>query len=452
VTRRLIVSYLTITVFILVVLEIPLAVVFSNLARERLETGVMLDAMVLATIYEDALDNGVAYSPQPAQGYARDQGARVVVVDAGGLSILDSDEAANQDFSNRVEIQDALAGMRVADRRASVTLGRDLYYVAVPIASGGRVLGAVRVTFDPDEVDDRVRAYWYQLGAIGAVVLAAVAAVGWIIARSVTRPLRAMQDAAIQAGTGDLSVRIDPSDSPSEIRDLGDRFNAMAARLEDLIGRQRTFVSDASHELRTPLTALRLRLENLEPCVIPEAAGELDAAIAESERLAELVDQLLAIARSEAGQQALSTSDLAAVVAERSGLWTAVADEQSASVIPLGMDGPAHVRSVVGAVEQIVDNLIANALAVTPAGGSVMLAVKRGEARHEIHVIDEGPGMSDHDRERAFDRFWRGDHTRKGTGLGLAIVKELAEASGGSAALRPATTGGIDAVVVFPAE
>lgn len=109
----------------------------------------------------------------------------------------------------------------------------------------------------------------------------------------------------------------------------------------------------------------------------------------------------------------------------------------------------AWVSAVEGTIEQIVDNLMSNALKAAPSGSIVTLRVVPAGTLVEVHVIDEGPGLSDAERRQAMQRFWRG--TTEGTGLGLAIVGRLAEASGGSARLDPVATGGVDAVAAFPA-
>ncbi len=449
-TRRLILSYLTIAVFTLAVLGIPLAIFAASLQRERLEADLQRDAMVLATIYEDALDNDAPFTIRPATDYEEQTGGRVVVVDEAGISIVDTEAPANRDFSTRPEIAEALAGMSQSpDTRYSQTLGREILYVAVPVASGGQIHGAVRITFDPAEVNELVRGYWWGLGGIGVVVLAAVTIVGWIIARSVTRPLRSMHEAAVAAGTGDLSVRIAPGEAPDEVRDVADAFNAMAGRLEDLIDRQRAFVADASHELRTPLTALRLRLENLEGEASGDMAADIEAAIAESDRLADLVGQLLTIARSESARRPIGPIALGPEVTDRVGLWEAVGEESGVGM-DLDVRNAPVATGVAGLVEHVIDNLVSNAIAATPSGGRVAVVVDQEPGFGVVRVIDQGPGMSPEDRSRAFDRFWRSDHNRPGTGLGLAIVRELVQASGGDVVLLEAVSGGIEAVVKLP--
>jgi signal transduction histidine kinase len=451
-TRRLLLSYLTVTLFVLVVLEVPLGAFVADRRRQELVTGLQRDALVLATIYEDALDRNAPYSPEPATDYAERNGTRVVVVNAGGRSIVDSQGAVNQDFTNREEIVSALSGAIVSGRRRSETLGRDLLYVAVPVASGGEVYGAVRITADPADVESSIHRFWWTLAGVALVVLAAMAMVGWVVARSISRPVRDMREAAIRAGSGDLEVRIDPGDAPAELGELAERFNEMAARLRDLIATQRAFVGDASHQLRTPLTALRLRLENLEEEVKGGAQIEVRAALAEVDRLGRLVTQLLALARSDETPLPPETADLAKQVRERSDLWSALAGERGVRVVAEGCDRPVMGWVIPGAVDQMLDNLIDNALAVSPEGSDLLVRLAPGDTHHRIQVIDAGPGMAEEDRERAFDRFWRSDTDRPGTGLGLAIVRRLAAASGGTAELHEAPTGGVEAVVTLKAQ
>lgn len=450
-TKRLLLSYLTVSIIVLVVLEVPFAAFVAERQRSELVTSLERDALVLATIYEDALDRNAPYSPGPALDYATSSSTRVVVVDSDGVSIVDSGGASNLDFSNRGEIQRALEGEIISGRRRSVTLGRDLLYVAVPVASGGVVYGAVRITADPADVEATIHRFWWTLGGIAMVVLAAMALVGLVVARSATRPISELREAAIRAGEGDLDVQIDPGDAPPELRELAERFNEMATRLSDLIERQRTFVGDASHQLRTPLTALRLRLENLEDGVPLEAREDVSAALVEVERLGRLVSQLLMLARADQPSPDLVAVDLAEAVNDRVELWSAVAEESGLEIVGDAPAVGAWATVLPGAIEQILDNLFENAVAASPPGSRIEVVVDAGVGTHTVRVIDEGPGMDADDIEHAFDRFWRRDTTRQGTGLGLAIVRQLAEASGGSISMEAASSGGIEVALVLPA-
>lgn len=451
-TRRLIFSYLTVTMFVLIVLEVPFAGLVADRQRRELVTGLERDALILATIYEDALDRNAPYSPTPADDYAEETGTRVVVVDLEGRSIVDSVRNVNDDFSNRQEITRALSGEIASGTRRSEDLDRDLLFVAVPVASGGVIYGAVRITADPADVEATIHRFWWTLAGVAVVVLAAMALVGWVIARSISRPIVAVRDAAVRAGSGDLDVDIEIGDAPPELSELVHRFNEMAGRLRDLIDRQRSFVSDASHQLRTPLTGLRLRLENLEATVHPDVLPEVEGALAEVERLGRLVEQLLTLARAEDAPIDPEPVDLAQLVAERCDLWAAVASNNAVSIRSEGADdGPVMGLALPGALDQILDNLIDNALSVSSPDSEIVVSVEPDLTGHRVRVTDSGPGMTREQMEQAFDRFWRSDTSKSGTGLGLAIVRRLAEASGGTASLEATEGGGLTAVVRVPA-
>ena len=151
-TRRLLVSYLTVTLLVLVLLEVPLGVVYSQRERERMAADVEHDATVIASIFEDGLERDLPLDPGPAEQYAARTGARVVVVDDAGIAAVDTEAAVGRDFSTRPEIALALEGTGSSGTRSSETLGTGLMYVAVPVASAGVVHGAVRVTLETDEV------------------------------------------------------------------------------------------------------------------------------------------------------------------------------------------------------------------------------------------------------------------------------------------------------------
>jgi signal transduction histidine kinase len=471
VTRRLLLSYLIVAAIVLLVLEVPLAIFYQQRETQRLSAGAERDAAQLASLYEEALERQTALRPATAARYAARTGARVVVADAAGRSLIDTAGAVHRDFSTRPEVKVALSGHIATGTRHSATLRTDLLYVAVPVASGGRVLGVVRLTTDTHVVAALVHRFWLGLAAIAAVVLAAVAAIGWAIARSVNRPLHALHLTADRFATGDLATAAADPDAPPEIAALGETMNTMARRLDTLLREHRAFVADASHQLRTPLTALRLRLENVqsdiealsrdapgaraaEPGAAAAPGGaaieELDAAIGETDRLSGLVNDLLRLARAER-PAAAQTADLAELARDRADTWSAVAEAAGVSLRFAAPGGPLVVRAVPTGIEQIADNLIDNAVAASPPGSHVVVSVARGAGVRSLTVADEGPGLDDDAKARALERFWRQDHSTPGSGLGLPIARALAEASGGSLALHDAEGGGLAVTVSLPA-
>lgn len=229
-------------------------------------------------------------------------------------------------------------------------------------------------------------------------------------------------------------------------------------RLDAVLTTQRAFVADASHQLRTPLTALRLRLENLQSRLSsgsdqhdPSLDREVERAIDETNRLTELVTNLLQLARADE-KSATAPSDLRTLVRDRVDTWTAVANERHVTMV--GPDGekagPILVRAVPGAIEQILDNLLDNAVRASPRGALVTVGIDEGTEVVALSIEDHGPGLNDADKAEAMRRFWRGDTTTPGTGLGLAIVDALATASGGSTTLTDTDAGGLTVTVTFP--
>ena len=445
-TRRLLIGYLGVTLFVLLSLEVPLGLQNQRTERRNLTANVSHDATVLAADAEDAVQapsrKQLDALAAIAADYTRRTGARAVITDRRGYALVDTSARVRgtESFASRPEIAAALAGRYPSGVRNSNTLHQRLLYVAVPIASGGKVHGAVRITYPFSAVDARIRRYWLILALIGAVVLGGAAVVGVGLARFVTRPLRRLEDAAAAVGDGDLDARAPEREGPPEVRSLAVAFNETVAKLSRLLRSQGEFVADASHELRTPLTALRLRLESLPP------SRDRDAALHEADRLRDLVDNLLTLARADAGTESSASVDASALMRERVEAWLPLADEYGVDLVAR-LDGPLPVRAAPGRLAQVLDNLLANALEASSDGGTVTVSARRASPWVELHLCDEGPGLTPEQRERAFDRFWRAGSGPNGSGLGLAIVKRLIAADDGEVELGEASTGGVDAVV-----
>ena len=282
---------------------------------------------------------------------------------------------------------------------------------------------------DRDEVLDGLMAA-FVLGGPLAVALASL--LGYVLAGSAMRPVEAMRR---RAAAGD--ERLPLPAAHDEIRRLGETLNELLARLRGSLERERHFVADASHELRTPLAVLKTELEAALRAPDPDEA--ISAAIEEVDRLSQLAEDLLVLARSQEGelpvrQETLSARTLLEGVrdrfaerAARAGRTIRVEDgEMSLSGDPLRL-------------RQALGNLVDNAL--RHGDGNVVLRARRDDGGVSLEVSDGGPGFGPDIAGRAFERFARGDRarTRGGTGLGLAIVRAIAEAHGGRATLDGST-------------
>ena len=343
---------------------------------------------------------------------------------------------------------------------------------AMPVYSAslpnGQWVGTVILAKSTASLDHEILALWIILGSIAVAAMIAAALVAFGLARWVSRPLKGLDAAARRLADGDLAIRAKVGSGPPELRRLGTTFNTMAGRLEALVHGNRAVIADVSHQLRTPLAALRLRLDLLAADTShsdPETAHELAGALDELARLSRLVDGLLTVARAENVVPVPTAVDVAEVTRERVVAWHPVADDRSIVLIAttagsgsgLGSargvgrsaGGPVLAWIGEGHLEQILDNLIANALDALHPDNLVRLTTSGTAAGVRITVADNGPGMSAEDRERAFLRFTTS--SPNGTGLGLAIVHRLATSNGGTVRLDETPGGGLTVTLDFPA-
>jgi signal transduction histidine kinase len=447
---RLLAAFAYILLLILVALEVPLAL---NLAR-RIDAEVRNEAAAQAVVVA-ANASGRMQDRQELERLARqagrDLGARVIVVNRGGRLRADSTVPATRplSYASRPEIRTALAGRRAQGERHSDTLGEDLLYTAVPVTNNSVVVGAVRVTQSLEAVHARVRRGVLALVAIGGFALLVGLALAWVLANSLSKPLRSLAKTARRVEAGDLDARAEDV-GPSEQREVAAAFNDMTDRLGTVLAAQREFVANASHQLRTPLTGLRLRLESARTKSGADAEPELEAAEREVERLARLLTSLLTLAR-EGDKPGPSRPVSLARAAERAHERWAVAAERDGRLLELVGDGDATIAASEEDLAILLDNLIENAIRYSPARVAVDWGQEGAEAW--LAVLDEGPGLAAGEETRLFERFARGSagSERAGTGLGLAIVDTLARRWRGRAALTNRPEGGTRAEVRFPA-
>ena len=450
--RRLLLSYLALTVVVLLLLEVPLGALEARQEHDALAATARRDATALAVLAAEELEQpGQHDLVALASRYRAQAGSEVAIMNASGqiMVALDPDEPDDGSTELVPVMRRALDGEARTSRRADE--GQDQLVAVLPMRSGSQIIGAVAVSVPAGSTDRRIFRAWLALALLAVVLVGVACGIGLVLARSLTAPLTTLQDAAERLGGGELTARAPPG-GPREVATLSDEFNRMADQLAGLVQGQRRFVADASHQLRTPLTSLRLRLENL---AASPAGAEIEDAIddceAEVDRLGRLVDGLLALSRAEGKPPSGVAADVGAVALERAQSWSALAEERDVELQveqedarTIGAIDPEHL-------EQVLDNLLANALEASPPGGLISISIGRAPKRVVLRVRDEGPGLSDEDLSRAFDRFWQGSNGANGSsGLGLSIVRELVSATGGSVTLAPAPSHGLDAIVSLP--
>lgn len=456
---RLVAALLSLTIVVLAVQDIPLIQYLRTVETDRITTALERDSFVIAGRAEETLETpspeGLEYIQEAIAKYGAESGARVIVLDMSGISIADSEsqDAIGTSFISRPEVVEALAGTVSVGRRFSTTVNQELLYVAVPILNGSQTLGAVRLTFPASVVDDAVNQRLRGISSVAGITLLVSALVALLLALGITRRLSNLKNVTEEFTKGNYKVRAEINGGAPEIRSLARSFNAMADQLDKLIAQQKAFAGDASHQLRTPLTALQLRLERATEMLEtnPSGAAErIEAAMVETDRLQRLVEGLLVLSRSENSDKiARDKCDASQIAQERFENWEALANEQDVS-LALEVPDSAEVYAIPGALEQVIDNYVDNALSIVPTNSKITIRISVDSEFTKISVIDEGPGIPEADIAKAFNRFWRARSDTHGSGLGLAIVDRLATASGGRAELVNLTPHGLSADAYFP--
>lgn len=263
--------------------------------------------------------------------------------------------------------------------------------------------------------------------------------VGTLAARRLTSPLSETMKAADALAAGDLSARL-PVEGSGEFRHFARSFNRMAEALETADRQRRELLADVAHELRTPLTIIQGNVEGLRDGVYQATPENLDLVLDETRKLSRLVDDLRLLTLAEAGQLPLDlqTLDVSQLLVDVRDAFTSQANEAGINLTVHATEPLPSLHADPQRLEQVLGNLVSNAVRHTPRGGAVTLSATVSNAGDALllSVADTGEGIAAADLPHIFERFWRGDPSRShgsgaGSGLGLAIAKSLVEAHGG---------------------
>ena len=318
----------------------------------------------------------------------------------------------------------------------------------------GRFIGSVAVWASTEPLDDFRRILLVVfIVAIPAVVAGAIFSAGYVTRRGL-EPLRDIAALATRIEATDLSRRLKPVSEQDELGSLSAAFDRMLDRLQAAFERQRRFTADASHELRAPLSVIRAESDlalrrSREPA---EYVRALEAIAYEADRLEELIDDLLVVARAEGGPpQVETTVDLAPLVSQAAMRISSVGQARGVKIEP-SVAPEALVKGDPIALARVPLALLHNGVKYARAGGAVRVTLTCDNGAVRLIVEDDGPGFTADGLRRATDRFWRDDlgRGRDGSGLGLSIVRAIVEQSGGAIVLANAPGSGAQVSISFP--
>ena len=446
---RLIAAFAYALLVVIVALEVPLGSNLNKRVNSEVEATSAGQAGIVAATAATQLRDPRSLGRTASLAASQLHGS-VMIVDEHGRLLADSGGAVPRGSvvatTDRPELLVALSGRVSHDRRGSGSA--ESLHTGAPIVRDGRTIGAVELAQGVERVNSVVRSDVAALIGIGALALALGLGVAWILAGSIARPLRSLGEAARRRARGDRTARAREHGSREQV-EVAREFNEMADRLDAVIESQRAFVADASHQLRTPLTGLRLRIEAAGlKSSDPAVARELEAAELETERLDQLVADLLELASSEQPADD-DSAELAEAAREAVERWRGPAGESGHALVLRG--GDALVRAAPRELAAILDNLVENAIKYSPKGSQVTIECSRENGSARVGVISRSGPLDGEVTKRAFERFYRGNgRASPGTGLGLAIVAALARRRGGEARLLSLDGTGVRAEVTLP--
>ncbi len=400
--RRLVLLSLATTVLVVVAFVLPLGLLVRRQATEAAKVSAERDAQSVAALVALA----VAVGDDP---------------DAVSAAIGDLPEGTVVYFGDNVVFGTPTEGQQILAEQAAgsrSTLAGDVeggWAIAIPVIGGTEAVVSSFVA--SAQMTSGVYTAWLLLGALALALVVLGVWVADRLGRNLTGPIEDLARSAHQLAAGDLDTRVEPSD-PEEIRETGEAFNYLAERLDTLLAEERESAADLSHRLRTPLTSLRLQAEALGD---PQ---EREAIVGQVDRLEHAMNQVIDLARSRAAKTP-GESEIDRVVADRAAFWQVLAEEQNREMT-LDLSAPgATVAIGDDDLGVMVDTLVGNVFAHTPAGTAFEIRTGQtsGGAPY-LEVVDEGPGF-----EGASPK--RGVSGGGSTGLGLDITRKTARAVGG---------------------
>jgi len=327
----------------------------------------------------------------------------------------------------------------------------------IPINANGMLVGKLVVGPNTTPTERRFTFQFLEPVLLASLVLAVFATlIGLLLTRRVVTPLAEVIAAAEEIASGNLQTRVRVK-APDDLRDLSESFNKMADSMERNDRERRDMLADIAHELRTPLTILRGRLEGIIDGVYPADEKHIGPALEETYVLERLVEDLRLLTLAESRQLVFEkqTLDLNELARHVINVFQAQADENQVTLAVEGDTAAGKVLLDPGRTQQVIGNLVNNALRYVTSGGRIWIEIHSGEGRVSIAVSDTGPGVPEADLPYIFNRFWRGEKSRSrssgGAGLGLAIVRQLVEAQGGTISARNIPQGGLQVTCEFPA-
>ena len=381
----------------------------------------------------------ISWLEYQAESIYSEYGAYILVVDRYG-SVMDNMRSAyhsDPDFVSSLDSEELTEALMRVLRGEEIALrmddgGNPTFTVGVPYVRNGSVLGAVLIRTPAQTIESGAGELLLRAATVALAVLLLAALLLWLYLRRALSPLKQMTLASEKMAEGDFTARAESGRGSRELREMAAAFNSMAEQLSDVERSRREFVANVSHELRSPMTSITGFVEGMQDGTIPpeEHPHYLAVVSQEARRLTKLVEDLLALSRLEREDASLNWSDFDICEMLRRAMIRRIGDldARELDVVCDFQENSMQVHGDSDRIEQVVVNLLDNAIKFTPDKGRITLRCRAADGLCTVTVADSGKGVTPENRERIFERFFTEDtaHTAgKGTGLGLSICRRI---------------------------
>lgn len=438
ITKRWIFNNLGVIVLALVVIE--LVVVYAiqsyyyNSAKQYLISKINAVTSVLSIHSQDSSANFSAEVRNMLETFNEKDKIELMAINSKGHVVLTSSGFSPDEDSPMPDYDEAMATGQ-GSYVGRLTSGEKILAVSVPLSSFSSEYSSVRMVTSLTEIDNTIKGYTLFVTAVCSAIILIIVVTGLYFAGSIVKPIRQISGITRKFALGDFSVRIQ-NNSDDEIGELCTAINHMADELSSAEAMKNEFISSVSHELRTPLTAIKGWAETLmvdggeNPDTMKKGVGVI---VTETERLSQMVEELLDFSRMQNGHFTLQTANMD-ILAELGDAVLIYSDKARREKIDIIYEEPEMLPIVFGdknRIRQVFINVIDNAIKYSSAGDTVTIRATEKDNRIIVSVTDTGCGIKSSDLAKVKTKFYKANHTRRGSGIGLAVADEIISMHGG---------------------
>lgn len=459
ITKRWIVNNLGVIILALIVIELVVIYAIQSYyyssAKQYLVSKINAVTSVLSIHSQDSSANFSAEVRNMLETFNEKDKIELMAINSKGRVVLTSsgfspdEDYVMPDYEEAMEMGEGSYIGRLSSE------GEKVLAVSVPLSSFNGEYSSVRMVTSLTEIDNTIKGYIIFVTAICSVIILIIVVTGLYFAGSIVKPIRQISGITRKFAMGDFSVRIQ-SNTDDEIGELCSSINHMADELSSAEAMKNEFISSVSHELRTPLTAIKGWAETLmvdggeNPDTMKKGVGVI---VNETERLQQMVEELLDFSRMQNGHFTLQNSNMD-ILAELGDAVLMYSEKARREQIKIIYDEPEMLPVVFGdknRIRQVFINVIDNALKYSDKGGTVTIKADVKDGRVRVSVKDTGCGIKETDLAKVKTKFYKANHTRRGSGIGLAVADEIIAMHGGKLEIYSAGEGkGTKVTITLP--